>query len=194
MRATALLTHLSRTRAQGLNIRDGFTFLWREYTTTARKMRPNGNVSRMGLGDFKLFLPQMFRAESKRCFHQNSDSRIAVGEMQFLQNFRALADKVGNQRVRIGTVHVADALKIQNDFFVAVDKRINTGESKGSRFFTICQKISRLVRQLDVQRHEKKLPNSLPLGNKPTAVFTWCIISGKFLIFDRTKVKTQIVP
>ena len=73
-------------------------------------------------GDFKPFLPQSLHAQSKRGLNRNPDSRIAIHKMQFQKNFRALADKVCNQRVRKRTVHVPNAFKIENDLIVRMQR------------------------------------------------------------------------
>ena len=101
------------------------------------------------LCDFKILASQSFNAQGERGFHENSNTRIAVGELQFLQGIRALADKVRDERVREGTVHVANVLKVQNNSVVAVNKRVYAGEPEGSRFFTVCQEVSTLFCQLD---------------------------------------------
>ena len=64
--------------------------------------------------------------------------------MQFWEDLRALAHKVCNQRVRKGTVHVADALKIQDDLVVGMHKRLYPGKPKSSRLFAVRQKIPEL--------------------------------------------------
>lgn len=101
------------------------------------------------LRDLKILASQSFDAQGKRGFHENTNARIAAGELQFLQGIRALADKVCDERVREGTVHVANVLKVQNNSVVAVDKRVDAGEPEGSRFFTVCQEVSKLFCQLD---------------------------------------------
>jgi hypothetical protein len=109
-----------------------------------RKMRLNRKGQQNWSGDFKPFLPQPLHTQSERGFNRNPDSRITIRKMQFRQNFRALADKVCNQRVRKRTVHVADAFKIQNDLIVRMHKGVYLGKTKSRRLFAVRQKIPEL--------------------------------------------------
>jgi len=73
--------------------------------------------------------------------------------MKLGQNLGAQADEIRDQRIGKRTVHVAHALKIQNDLFVRMHERINLPITEGCRFFAIRQEIPELGCELNVQSH-----------------------------------------